>query len=49
MKDDEIRWAFVMYGGEDIHSVCFVKPEGKRSFRIPRHRWNDNIKMNLEE
>jgi hypothetical protein len=22
------------------------KPEGKRSLGIPRHRWEDNIKMN---
>jgi hypothetical protein len=25
------------------------KPEGKRSLRIPRHRWEDNIMMNLQE
>jgi hypothetical protein len=25
------------------------KPEGKRPFGIPRHRWEDNIKMNLRE
>jgi hypothetical protein len=23
------------------------KPEGKSSFKRPRHRWDDNIKINL--
>jgi ribosome biogenesis protein Nip4 len=25
------------------------KPEGKRPLRRPRHRWEDNIKMDLQE
>jgi hypothetical protein len=25
----------------------FGKPEGKRSLGIPRHRWENNIKMDL--
>ena len=25
------------------------KPEGKRPLGIPRHRWEDNIKMDLRE
>jgi hypothetical protein len=25
------------------------KPGGKRPLRIPRHRWEDNIKMNLQQ
>jgi len=30
--------------------TCFVgKPEGKRPFGRPRHRWQDNIKMHLQE
>ena len=32
--------------------VCRVlvgKPEGKRPLRRPRLRWNDNIKMDLQE
>jgi len=24
-------------------------PEGKRAFGRPRHRWEDNIKMDLQE
>jgi hypothetical protein len=29
--------------------VLVGKPEGKRPARIPRHRWEDNIKMELRE
>jgi hypothetical protein len=25
------------------------KPEGKRLLGVPRHRWEDNIKMDLRE
>ena len=25
------------------------KPEGKRPFERPRHRWEDNVKMDLQE
>jgi hypothetical protein len=25
------------------------KPEGKKPFRIPRRRWEDNIKVSLQE
>jgi hypothetical protein len=31
------------------HKILVEKPEGKRSFRRPRHRWEDNIKMDLWE
>ena len=26
-----------------------AKPEGKRPLRRPRHRWEDNIKVDLQE
>ena len=29
--------------------VLFGKREGKRPFRRPRRRWQDNIKMDLQE
>ena len=29
--------------------VLVRKPEGKRPFGGPRHRWEDNIKMNILE
>jgi hypothetical protein len=39
-----------MYGGErGAYRVLVGKPEGKRSLVRPRHRWDDNIKMDLQE
>jgi hypothetical protein len=32
-----------------IYSVVVEKPWGKRPLRRPRHRWEDNIKMYLQE
>ena len=32
-----------------MHKVLVGKPEGKRTLRRPRRRWDDNIKMDLEE
>ena len=32
-----------------MHKVLVGKPEGKRPFGRPRRRWEDNIKMDLEE
>jgi hypothetical protein len=33
----------------DIYRVLVGKPEGKRPLRTPRCRWEDTIKMDLEE
>ena len=30
-----------------MHRVLVRKPEGKRPLGRPRHRWEDNIKMDL--
>jgi hypothetical protein len=37
--------------GERIYIYMFSvgKPEGKRSLRTPRRRWEDNIKTDLQE
>ena len=37
--------------GEDrgVHRVLVGKPEEKRSLGRPRRRWEDNIKMDLQE
>jgi hypothetical protein len=37
--------------GEDrgVYRVLVGKPEGKSSFGRPRRRWEDNIKMDLQE
>jgi hypothetical protein len=42
---------YVARMGEEsgVHSVLLRKPEGKRSLGRPRRRWEDNIKMDLQE
>ena len=35
--------------GRGVHRVLVGKPEGKRPLGIPRRRWEDNIKMDLQE
>ena len=32
-----------------IYMILVGKPEGKRPLGRPRHRWEDNIKMDLKE
>jgi hypothetical protein len=32
-----------------VYRVLVGKPEGKRALGKPRHRWEDNIKMDLQE
>jgi hypothetical protein len=35
--------------GRGVYRVLVGKPEGKRPLWRPRHRWEDNIKMDLQE
>ena len=35
--------------GRGVHRVLVGKPEGKRPLGRPRHRWEDNIKMDVQE
>jgi hypothetical protein len=35
--------------GRGVYRVVVGKPEGKRPLGRPRHRWEDNIKMDLQE
>ena len=35
--------------GRGVHKVLVGKPELKRPLGRPRRRWEDNIKMDLEE
>jgi hypothetical protein len=47
-----MRWAgHVARTGErrGVYKVLMGKPEGKRSLGRRRRRWEDNIKMDLEE
>ena len=35
--------------GRGVHSVLVGKPEGNRPLGRPRHGWEDNTKMALQE
>jgi hypothetical protein len=37
------------HGRDEKHSILVGKPEGKRQFGRSRHRWEDNIRMDLRE
>ena len=52
IKSRRMRWAghvARMEEGTGVHKVLVGKPEGKRTLGRPRRRWEDNIKMELEE
>ena len=52
VKSRRMRWAgHVARMGEDrdVHRVLVGKPEGKRPLGRQRRRWEDNIKMDLQE
>jgi CRISPR/Cas system-associated protein Cas7 (RAMP superfamily) len=38
-----------MREGRSVYRVLVGKPEGKRPLGRPRHRWEYNIKMDLQE
>ena len=47
-----MRWAGHVAHMEEwrgVYRVLVGKPEGKRPLGRPRHRWEDNIKMDLQE
>ena len=51
-KSKGIRWAghvASMGEGRGVYRVLVGKPEGKRPLGRPRRRWEDNIKMDLQE
>jgi transcription termination factor 2 len=52
VKSRRMRWAghvARMEEGRGVYRVLVGKPEGKRPLGRPRHRWEDNIKMDIEE
>jgi hypothetical protein len=52
IKSRRMRWAghvAQMEKGKGVYRVLVGKPEGKRPMGRPRHRWEDNIKMDLQE
>jgi hypothetical protein len=38
-----------MVEARGVHRVLVGKPEGKRPLGRPRHKWEDNIKRDLQE
>ena len=52
VKSRRMRWAghvARMGEGRGVHRVLMGKPEGKRQLGRPRRRWENNIKMDLQE
>ena len=52
IKSRRMRWAghlALMEEGRGVHKVLVGKPEGKRPMGRPRRRWEDNIKLDLQE
>jgi hypothetical protein len=52
IKSRRLRWAghvARMEEGRGAHKMLVKKPEGKRPLERPRRRWEDNIKMDLQE
>jgi len=52
IKSRRMRWAgraARMSERRGLYRVLLGKPEGKRPLGIPRHRWEENIKVDLQE
>ena len=52
VKYRRMRWeghVARMGKGRGMHRILVGKPEGKRPLGRPRRRWEDNIKMDLQE
>ena len=52
IKSRRMRWAGHVARMEEergVHKIFVWKPEGKRPLGRPRHRWEDSIKIDLQE
>jgi hypothetical protein len=52
IKSRRMMWTMQVARMEENRNAYIIlvgKPEGRRSLRIPRRRWNDNIRMELRE
>jgi len=52
IKSRRMRWVghvACMRERRGIYRVLLGKPEGKRPMGRPRHRWEDNIKIDLQD
>jgi hypothetical protein len=52
IKSRRMKWAghvACMGEGRDVYRVLVGRPERKKPLGRPRHRWEDNIKMDLRQ
>jgi hypothetical protein len=52
IKSRRMRWAgHIAHIGvmRNVYNILVRKPEKKRPLRRPKHRWEDNIRLNLKE
>jgi hypothetical protein len=52
IKSRRMRWVghvAHMQEGRSVYRVLVGRPKGKRPLGRPRHRWEDNIKLDLRE
>jgi hypothetical protein len=50
MEEIEMGGALARMGEKrGVHRILVGKPEGKRPLRRPRRKWEDNIKMDLQD
>jgi hypothetical protein len=49
IKSRKMRWVGHVGERRGAYRILVWKPEGKRPFGRPRHRWEDNVKMELRE
>jgi hypothetical protein len=52
IKARRMRWAGHVARMGEVRGACNIlvgRPEGRRPLGRPRHRWEDNIKMDLRE
>ena len=52
IKSTRLRWAghvARMEAGRSAFKILTGRPTGKRTLGRPRHRWEDSIKMDLDE
>jgi hypothetical protein len=51
IKSRRMRWTWhvARIGQRNACRILVGKPKGKRPLRRPRHRWEDNIKMDLRD
>jgi hypothetical protein len=51
IKTKRMRWVVHAARMEmrNVHKISAGKPEEKKLLGIPRHGWEDDIKMNLKE